>query len=427
MSTITTLASGDLLETTSRTNINNNFSNLNTDKLEIGGTNGTPARGDILVGKNASPTWEKLTLGSSGKILRSDGTDILYSTVTIPNTVAIGSILATNTGDALTAITSSSGLKVLKNDAGTISWNAVTGTGDSVLAISPTLVTPALGTPASGVLTNCTGLPTTGLVDDAVTLAKMAAGTAGNLITYDASGNPAAVATGTAGQVLTSNGAGAAPTFQAASGGSTLAVLAFSTMFETAGRFTSTVTGGGAFATFATSGVALGTGATGGHSASVTLALTSNATTTNLFNAGAKWSGVFRFDTKGTTGSAYFGIGTVTIAGSGHTFTDNHIGFKVVISGSTATISATVANGTTETSTSMGTITTNDSVWMHVEVISTASVKFYLRVTSGAWSSATEITTNIPTATTNILQVGVSNDNTATASRFDMGAMSYSQ
>jgi hypothetical protein len=57
------------------------------------------------------------------------------------------------------------------------------------------------------------------IADDAVTLAKMAPGTAGNLITYDASGNPAAVATGTAGQVLTSNGAGAAPTMQNASGG----------------------------------------------------------------------------------------------------------------------------------------------------------------------------------------------------------------
>jgi len=68
-------------------------------------------------------------------------------------------------------------------------------------------------------LTNATGLPTAGIVDDAVTLAKMAPGTAGNLITYDASGNPAAVATGTAGQVLTSNGAGAAPTMQDASGG----------------------------------------------------------------------------------------------------------------------------------------------------------------------------------------------------------------
>ena len=54
------------------------------------------------------------------------------------------------------------------------------------------------------------------LADDAVTLAKMAGGTDGNLITYDASGDPAYVATGAATNVLTSNGAGAAPTFQAA-------------------------------------------------------------------------------------------------------------------------------------------------------------------------------------------------------------------
>jgi hypothetical protein len=58
---------------------------------------------------------------------------------------------------------------------------------------------------------------TTGkIANDAITLAKMAAGTDGNLITYDASGNPAAVATGSSGQVLTSAGAGAPPTFSAA-------------------------------------------------------------------------------------------------------------------------------------------------------------------------------------------------------------------
>ena len=56
------------------------------------------------------------------------------------------------------------------------------------------------------------------IVDDAVTLAKLAAGTDGELITWDTSGNPAAVAVGTATHVLTSNGAGAAPTFQAAAG-----------------------------------------------------------------------------------------------------------------------------------------------------------------------------------------------------------------
>jgi hypothetical protein len=57
------------------------------------------------------------------------------------------------------------------------------------------------------------------LADDSVTLAKMAGGTDGNLITYDASGDPAHVATGSATHVLTSNGAGAAPTFQAAAAG----------------------------------------------------------------------------------------------------------------------------------------------------------------------------------------------------------------
>jgi len=60
---------------------------------------------------------------------------------------------------------------------------------------------------------------TPAVADDSVTLAKMAPGTDGNIISYDASGNPVAVATGSAGQVLTSAGAGAPPTFAEASGG----------------------------------------------------------------------------------------------------------------------------------------------------------------------------------------------------------------
>ena len=52
------------------------------------------------------------------------------------------------------------------------------------------------------------------IANDAVTLAKMASGTDGNIISYDASGNPVAVATGNDGQVLTSAGAGAPPVFE---------------------------------------------------------------------------------------------------------------------------------------------------------------------------------------------------------------------
>ena len=59
------------------------------------------------------------------------------------------------------------------------------------------------------------------VADDAITLAKMAGGTDGNLITYDANGDPAHVDTGSAGQVLTSAGTGAPPTFQTASSIST--------------------------------------------------------------------------------------------------------------------------------------------------------------------------------------------------------------
>jgi len=54
---------------------------------------------------------------------------------------------------------------------------------------------------------------------DPIAVSDLETGTDGELITWDASGNPATVAVGTSGQVLTSNGAGAAPTFQAASGG----------------------------------------------------------------------------------------------------------------------------------------------------------------------------------------------------------------
>ena len=57
------------------------------------------------------------------------------------------------------------------------------------------------------------------IADNAVTLAKLAGGTDGNLITFDASGDPAFVATGSSGQLLTSAGAGSPPTFTTVTGG----------------------------------------------------------------------------------------------------------------------------------------------------------------------------------------------------------------
>ena len=57
------------------------------------------------------------------------------------------------------------------------------------------------------------------LATDSVSLTEMASGTDGNIISYDASGNPVAIATGSDGQVLTSTGAGSPPAFEAIPGG----------------------------------------------------------------------------------------------------------------------------------------------------------------------------------------------------------------
>lgn len=63
------------------------------------------------------------------------------------------------------------------------------------------------------------------IANDAIGLTELKAGTDGELITWDASGNPAAVAVGTSTHVLTSNGAGAAPTFQAPAGGGNVELI----------------------------------------------------------------------------------------------------------------------------------------------------------------------------------------------------------
>jgi len=76
----------------------------------------------------------------------------------------------------------------------------------------------------TGIITNNLGrssglIKTATAADDSITLAKMASGTDGNIISYDASGNPVAIATGSDGQILTSTGAGSPPAFEAAPGG----------------------------------------------------------------------------------------------------------------------------------------------------------------------------------------------------------------
>ena len=75
------------------------------------------------------------------------------------------------------------------------------------------------------------------IADNSITLAHMASGTDGQVITYSAAGDPVAIGPGTSGQVLTSAGANLPQTFAAAAGGAwthlvTTSVAGSSTAFE---------------------------------------------------------------------------------------------------------------------------------------------------------------------------------------------------
>ena len=85
-----------------------------------------------------------------------------------------------------------------------------TGSGAFVGATSPTLITPVLGTPSSGTLTNCTGLPVAGGGSgrsSTTAYALIAGGTT-------STGAEQSLGTGTSNQVLASNGSSSLPTFQ---------------------------------------------------------------------------------------------------------------------------------------------------------------------------------------------------------------------
>lgn len=107
--------------------------------------------------------------------------------------------------------------------------NGVTGGGAVVLATSPTLITPLLGTPGSGVLTNCTGYPTSSL-SGTISLTSQVAGvlpatnggtgqsiyTVGDILFANTTTTLSKLAVGSVGTVLTV--AAGVPSWQALSG-----------------------------------------------------------------------------------------------------------------------------------------------------------------------------------------------------------------
>ena len=111
----------------------------------------------------------------------------------------------------------------------TITFSTAPPSGASIEVNRIAASTVTIGTPDDNTVSTVkivnSAVTTAKVADNAITLAKMAGGTDGNLISYDANGDPVAVATGNAGQVLTSAGAGAPPTFATPSSISTSKVF----------------------------------------------------------------------------------------------------------------------------------------------------------------------------------------------------------
>jgi hypothetical protein len=108
---------------------------------------GTPSASNYLRGDG---TWAAVTASTATNLAGGALGSVPYQLLSGSTTFLAGN--TTTTPQFITS-TGVAGLATAPTLTGS------TGSGNVVLATSPTLVTPALGTPASGVLTNATGLP----------------------------------------------------------------------------------------------------------------------------------------------------------------------------------------------------------------------------------------------------------------------------
>ena len=179
--------------------------------------NGTEQLEAVQAGSTVRVTTAQIatyTLSVSNNVVNSisfGSTGLTPATGTVGNVVVAGTLNVANGGTGVTT---------------------KTGTGSVVLNTSPTLITPALGTPSSGVMTNVTGLPlTTGVTG---VLGSVNGGTGfstyatGDFVYASATNTLSKLAIGSSGTVLSSDGT--TLSWQAAGTGTVTSVgLGFST------------------------------------------------------------------------------------------------------------------------------------------------------------------------------------------------------
>jgi len=195
-----------------------------------------------------------------------------------------------------------------------------------------------------------------------------------------------------------------------------------STCFETSGRFTLAVVNSGVN-TFGTGGF---TGTTGATQASYFSAiLTGDADVTGFYADNPMFSAVVEpADSAGSDFDLYFGMGDVTLAGTGNTYTPAHFGFKHERAASgTSTITATNGNASTETATDLETTITAGTTYKFTAIkTDTTNIKYYINKTLKATHTG-----SLPTAAEwKLFQITGNNVNVASATQLKCPFVSMS-
>ena len=162
---------------------------LKTD-LGLTGTNS----GDQTIANTSDASSHTVSLSATGgSVQLVEGSNI---TLTTTGTSGAGIVTiastASGSGNVSNSGTPTSGQAAEWTSATVVQGVAVTGTGNYVKATSPTLVTPVIGTPSSGTLTSCTGLPistgVSGLGTGIATALAVNTGSAGAPVLLDGAG-----------------------------------------------------------------------------------------------------------------------------------------------------------------------------------------------------------------------------------------------